>query len=54
MTVREPQADCILCGGRCDAHRWTCRQCHRRLLQIAVEMEIEQALPAIAEAEDDT
>jgi len=35
----ERRTACLLCGGRCDPAHWTCRECHRRMMQeVATEL----------------
>ena len=39
MTANPPdrRASCLLCSGRCDPGKWTCRICHERLIRLIRE-----------------
>lgn len=41
--MTERRVSCLLCAGRCDPARYTCENCHRRIIQAAIEKEIEYA-----------
>lgn len=42
--LTERRTSCLLCAGRCDPGRWTCSNCHRRLMAEACQGAIEEAL----------
>lgn len=41
MTDR--RASCLLCAGRCDPGRWTCRECHRRVISAVLAELVDEA-----------
>ena len=40
----ERRATCLLCNGRCDSDRWTCKRCHARMMSAELARLIDEAL----------